>query len=302
MSINCLDCLKLPSLLAAYASNNYTSYGAIASRRNDTASLLLRWIHRILWVVCALFTALPAFAQDFPAPKLTVYTEIRYPADFITDQAGASVARSYATDLVEAVLDESGFDYSIEVVPWARAMQAVSTESNVLAYSMAHSEERDTRFHWIGLIRPINISLYGLRARLHELPTTLAEARDYRIGNLRGDVVDIYLSGQGFPNLVYFRDFSRSISMLNRRRIDLIPFGEHGIGQFLQQNDIDPETLVPVIRIDDVSTTLNLVASLSTDNAIKDRLRAAYLRVVESGLYRQIMGFEWDSDADALAQ
>ena len=217
------NCLEYQFLATRFTVNT----GKYYSRR------LLRAFSRIVAVIAASFVCLPALAQPDAAPFLAIYTEVRYPADYIQTTDGAELPSSYASELVHALVEKTGLPYTIEVVPWARAVQAIDSEPNVIVYSMTRTPEREPLYHWIGEIRPMNIHLFGLREREAELPTTLQRARDYRIGNLRNDVVDEYLSGEGFPNLVYFRDFSRAISMLQRGRIDLIPFAEHGIDEFL---------------------------------------------------------------------
>ena len=285
-------------------NQNYPEYQFLTSRFTVNAGKyytrhLTQAFCQVFMVVAACFVYLPAFAKPDDTPFLSIYTEVRYPADYIQTASGDELPSNSASELMHALVEKAGLPYSIKVVPWARAIQAIDNEPNVIVYSMARTPEREPLYHWIGEIRPINIYLFGLRERKAELPDTLQVARDFRIGNLLNDVVDEYFRGEGFPDLVYFRDFSRSISMLQRGRIDLIPFAEHGIEEFLIQQGVDTNILVPMVQIDAVSTSLNIVLSKSTDPDVTALLIDSYQELVESGRYEEIMGIEWRGDSGA---
>ena len=238
-------------------------------------------------------------AQADDAPVLTVFADVRYPADYVQTTTGQELPANSAGNLVQALLEASGIPYAVEVAPWSRAIQAVDSEPNVIVYSIVRTAERESRYYWIGQTRPVDIYLFGLRARAHELPTTLQQARDYRIGNLRANMVDDYLSSAGFTELVYFQDFSRSIAMLQRGRIDLIPFAEHGINQFLRLQEADSDLLVPMLRIEALATSLNIILSKRTDPEIAALLAETYQELVQSRRYEEIMGIEWQGGSAA---
>lgn len=75
----------------------------------------------LLWV------RLPAAA----AP-LTLVTEEFAPYSY-RDHGKVS---GYATEVLEAALTHAGLAYSVQIYPWARALQMAGTRPNVLIYSI----------------------------------------------------------------------------------------------------------------------------------------------------------------------
>ncbi len=225
-----------------------------------------------------------AYADD---EFLQVYTEFNMPNNYKEHESGPVVG--YATDLVREVLNRTGIGYDIQLVPWARAMQAIDSSSNVMVYSMARTAEREEKYHWIGKTLPLDFYLYGLRSQLERLPRTLEEAVDSRIGVVRADVVELYLDSKRFTNLIYVRDMSLSFNMLERDRIDLFPYTNLEAGLFAQRNGFDVNDLIGVIRLDDISNDLFMVTSKTTSASILEKLRVAYKEVVDSGRFNEIM-------------
>lgn len=218
---------------------------------------------------------------------LQIYTEFNMPNNYQEEESGPVVG--YATELVREVLDKSGIDYDIQLVPWARAMQAIDSSPNVMVYSMARTAEREDKYHWIGKTLPLDFYLYGLRSQLENLPKTLEDAVDSRIGVVRADVVELYLDSKQFTNLVYVRDMSLSFNMLKRDRIDLFPYTNLEAGLFAQRNGFDENDLIGVIKLDEISNDLFMVTSKTTSASILEKLRVAYKEVAGSGRFNEIM-------------
>jgi len=254
--------------------------------------LSLRALRTYRLLLAGLLLATGAYVQGAESlPRIQIYTEVRNAANIAANRQGQSYVDNPGTGLILALLEEAGLEYDIHLVPWARIMQTLQTQPNTLAYSLSRTAQREALFHWIGLIRPVDVYLFGLADRLPDLPDTLEQARDYRIGTIRGDFADEYFSRLRFPNLVYIGNKTPWLTMMERDRIDLVPFGVHGIKEFLEQRDQPADRLVPVVRLDALSTGLYIALSKSSDPEIQTRLKDAYQMIVADGRYESLMGF-----------
>jgi polar amino acid transport system substrate-binding protein len=250
-----------------------------------------------LWYCAALIaffslTAAPALSQapEPEHPVLHIYTEVRDGSQLLYGESGNVWVENDMSRLVEAVMEESGLAYQVTVVPWSRMLNTLTTEPNSLAYPLIKLPAREDDFRWVGFIRPIDSYLFGLRGREQELPTTLEAARNYRIGSMRGDAFHNYFSALEFPNLVIFGNNTPWLSMLERSRIDLMPFALSGIDSILQRNNRPADTLIPAVKLDALSFPLYFVMNLNSDPELVEVITVAYRRVVQNGTFERIMG------------
>ncbi len=218
------------------------------------------------------------------AEALTAYTELEESANYSEDGQGL-VPVGPGHNVVRAVLNEAGYDMDMHVVPWPRVIHSLETEKNVVGFSMTRTPEREDRYHWIGLIRPISFKLWTLAERADEMPRTLEEATHLRVSAIRGDVVENYLISKGFDNRVYLSESANAITMLRRGRIDVMPYIESGMASYLARKNEPLGTLVPVIDLEEISTGHYIVMSKQSDPELVQSLRNAYQRVAASGYF-----------------
>lgn len=229
---------------------------------------------------------------DHEKVKLQVLAQIRNPDLASYDSEGKISIDNRASRLIEAVLEEAGIDYEYRLFPWARILQELSAHKNIIAYPIARTADRESEMRWLGQIRPVNIYLYGLRAKSAQLPASLEEARNTAIGVIREDVADDYLTKEGLTELVRVNDLANAITMLERGRFELFPFEAHGVDEMLRLNNLPSNYLVPVVKLDSISTDLYFSMSNHTDDHVRELLQSAYQRLAEDGTYKEIMGFE----------
>lgn len=228
-------------------------------------------------------------------PVIELHAQVRIANMAVNDDSEIATGPSESTQLIMAVLEEAGLDYEFNLSPWTRIYQLLESRPNVLSYPVARIPEREDTVFWIGMMRPIRLSLYGLKENSDRLPTTLEASRDFRIGVLRDDAIDNYLLSQGFEDLIRFSSLENSLDMLQRGRFDLFPFEAVGIERTLQQENLPPDLVVPMVPLEAISTESFFALSLATDDVVKRRLRAAYVEIVASGAFESIMGFEHSS-------
>jgi ABC-type amino acid transport substrate-binding protein len=77
---------------------------------------------------------------------------------------------------------------------------------------------------------------------------------------------------------------------MERGRIDLVPYSELAIGNYLEHQNQPPDRLLPVVELEALSTGLYFALSKHSDEAVFQRLRQAYVRMVASGEYQRIVG------------
>lgn len=98
---------------------------------------------RLVLIVLAFLCCTVGAARAEP---LLIYTENYPPYNFL-DESGQVVG--LATENVRQVLDASGLDYEIRLVPWVRAMHFVETNPNALIFSLTRTPSREGKFDWL---------------------------------------------------------------------------------------------------------------------------------------------------------
>lgn len=251
-----------------------------------TTPALKRAAVRLALGACLSVVALPGIAAE---AQLTVYTEFEERANF-PDDSEQPVPLGPGYDIVSAMLAEAGYTADIRIVPWVRLIRSLESQANVLGFPMTRTPDREDRFHWIGLLRPVSFKLWTLPERAAEFPESLDAARDLRISAVRDDVVEQYLLDKGFTNLVYLSQTANTITMMRRNRVDLMPYIEAAMTDYLARKNEPPGTLVPVFDLEEISTGHYIVMSKQSDPELVRLLRNSYQAVVDSGVFASIMG------------
>ncbi|USH04969.1 transporter substrate-binding domain-containing protein [Grimontia kaedaensis] len=243
------------------------------------------------------FQAAFAFAEQ----PLRVVSETLPPYQIIDDE-GQFGGR--AVDMVQAILDEAGFDSPIDVMPWARAYKTAQKEKNVAIFAIAFSEKRKDLFHWIGALYALErSSLIGLKNRSELAKDSLEEAKQFRVCSELETYSYQYLVNKGFvpnENLFTLRAtlFSiqtnsggvarpaRHLLLLQNRKCDYVT-GLWSVYAYSENNNNDLE---PYFYLGDPKKPLilNLAISLSSDQEVIDRLSTAYQTLFENGTLHQI--------------
>lgn len=86
--------------------------------------------------------ALPASAQPF-----TLVTEEQPPMNFTDPDTGRVVGIS--TELVSAIMDKAGYDYTVLMMPWNRAYRRAQTDKDTCIFTTVRTPEREKLFKWV---------------------------------------------------------------------------------------------------------------------------------------------------------
>ena len=220
--------------------------------------------------------------QASAGEKLHIYTENYPPYNMsVSGQAFAHKAddiEGLCTEMVTAIMKRSGVDYSIKLRNWANGFGRAKRKPNNAIFCAAKTEEREPFFHWVGPLASIDWVLFAKPGSEIKLKS-LDQAKKYRIGGYKGDVMSEYLIGKGFNVSTMAND------RLNPRKlmIDQIDLWvTDGLsGPYIASEAEDVTGLVPVLKFN--STALYLAVNKETDPDTVAALNKAFKQVNESG-------------------
>jgi polar amino acid transport system substrate-binding protein len=209
--------------------------------------------------------------------NIKVVTEDTFPLQYVVNNKVAGPA----TELVEQVLSAAEVNYSIEVLPWARAYHLALTEPNILIYSLAKTAMRADKFKWVGRIIALDYYLYGSADSNINSQTTLDELKKYRIGTVRDSAVFQYLQKNGFNQLTTVVKGRQNVLLFQQNRIDFFPANKSSFQAICQQDSFNCNGLQPIYKLDVSAVDLYIAFSSLTDDTIVKKVRVAYKQVME---------------------
>ncbi|WP_157738641.1 ABC transporter substrate-binding protein [Labrenzia sp. VG12] len=235
-------------------------------------------------LLLATFSIIALIGQAF-ASDLLIVTEELPPYNYEED----GVARGMSTEVVQAVLAETGLEADIVFYPWARSYLMAQTRKNTLIYSMARIPEREDLFEWVGIVCPITTSFFKLASNDKIQINSLDDARAYLIGVTLKNVNHIYLEGKGFTKFELESQDLINMRKLAHGRIDLVPFDEASFYYQVRRDGMDPELFEPVYRLDDLSKFLYMAFSKNSDPDLVEKFKLALTTIQENGVYDGIV-------------
>ena len=116
-------------------------------------------------------------------------------------------------------------DYTIDILPWARAYSQAKTIPMSCVFATAHTQERDPFFKWVQpLLIDRNLLIKHKGTSVHA--TTLEEAKKYAVGTWRDDYTETILQKLDFPRIDVANNMTAAFKKLANDRIDLMPMSE----------------------------------------------------------------------------
>ncbi len=115
--------------------------------------------------------------------------------------------------------------YTVELMPWARALALAETDTRTCVFTTAHIPERHNRFKWVeplAIDRNFMIARKGAGVKV----TNNEEAKQYIVGTQRNDYTQNLLEREGFPKIDLATDLDLTLKKLVAGRIDLMPISE----------------------------------------------------------------------------
>ncbi|HBF30757.1 MAG TPA: ABC transporter substrate-binding protein [Rhizobium sp.] len=158
-----------------------------------------------------------ALAQD-----TIIFTTEDYPPYNFTENG---IYKGVGYDQVMMIMKDIGIEYTVELMPWARAYAMAQSDSMTCVFTTAHTPERDQQFKWVEpLGHDRNIMTSKADANIHV--TNIEQARNYRVGTQRDDYTQVFLEKNGFQKIDLAASLDLTLKKLESGRIDLVPISE----------------------------------------------------------------------------
>jgi len=228
----------------------------------------------------------------FSAQTLRIYTEEFPPFNYTNNKQIEGVS----SDIVNAIMKKTYFDYSIISIPWARAYKMSQEEPNSLIFSISRRVKRENLFKWIGIIVPSVHSVFALKSRDDIEINTLNDLKQYQIGTAIEDARETYLVTKGFELKKFQRVAGKSAYLQNykklkKERIDVWPMTDAVMNYIVRKTGDDPtKVLKKVYEFSELSTGgYYIAASLSTSDKVVNELRKALKDFKKTLEYKEIL-------------
>lgn len=214
--------------------------------------------------------------------QLRIYTEQYPPYNMTTNGQpfahSESEVTGLCTDVLKAILEKSSVGYSIKLRDLSYGMNRSQKHADHGIYCVSKTAEREPFFEWIGPLSSIQWTLFAKPGSDIKLDN-LEDARDYRIGGYKGDVMTGYLEDQGF-NVSAITNNGLNGRRLVQNQIDLwVADGLAGPYLAADVSDVTDLEVVLVFR----ETPMYLAVNKDSDPDMINALNAAYEAMKEAG-------------------
>lgn len=228
-------------------------------------------IYQIIRSFIIISLIVPLYSSSAICSNLTIYTEESPKAHF-KDADGKITG--YVYEFVLAMQKKMGDKTPIQMVPWEKGYQLVSTKPNVALFSTTFTEERRPLFKWVG---PVSESVWVLYAKTGsdiKLKSLEDAKRLKKIGTYKGDVREEFLKEKGFTNLDSVTEDSLNLKRLMENTIEVWVSSRDKAPFIAKQIGIPMESIQPVLKM--VEKGLFIVFNVDTSDDIVDKWSGAY--------------------------
>jgi len=216
------------------------------------------------------------------AQELTIITEEYPPINFVKD----GVITGSSAEIVKEILHRLKQSDDIRVLPWARGYNLLKTHSNVVLFSTARTQERESRFHWVG---PLCMSRNGFYAKKgHSLRiNSLKDAKLVgSIATYKEDAREQMLKSWGFTNLDSSNSGASNLKKLLSGRVDLWFYDNIGQSLLVKEVGVDPADIKLVYPV--VEIGLYIAFSKGTSRKIVEKWQTTLNDMKQDGLFEKI--------------
>lgn len=152
------------------------------------------------------------------AETLHFVTEEYAPFNYTKDGKVTGIS----VDQIELMAKAAGIDYTIEIMPWARAFAMAESRPMNCVFTTGYNRERADRFAWVNPLLKDEMVLLKRKDGARG-PATLKEALHMKVGSQRGDFAVEALEELGFKDVDLAADIDLTLRKLISGRIDLMP-------------------------------------------------------------------------------
>lgn len=171
--------------------------------------------------ITSLALALTFASHGATAATLRLVTETYPPLNYLEN----GQVKGASMDQVRLIMKNAGIPYSVELMPWARALALAEIEADFCIFTAVHDADRDQTFKWVEPLMKSPTILIRKRGA-NVTAKTLEQAKAYTIGAQRRDFTHNLLKRNDFPKIDLATDLDLSLKKLMSGRIDLMPISE----------------------------------------------------------------------------
>jgi len=211
------------------------------------------------------------------AEPLTLVTEDYPPYGYSEN----GVYKGTSVDQVRILMGDAGLEYTIEMMPWARAIALARTQPMTCVFTTVHNDERGPHFKWVEPLL-VDRSILVRRSGAAVNPRTLAEATQFVVGAQLGDFNENLLKARHFQKIDLTTDINLTLRKLLNGRIDLMPISEKYYEKLKREG----------VEVENVLLLAEQVYSLACNKSVPDaditRMQAGLDRLIANGTQRDL--------------
>lgn len=222
--------------------------------------------------------SLMALATPAKAEDLKIYTE---DWAFHNREEGGKVTGA-STEILRAVLADSGVTATIELVPWARAYNSALNDAGTCVYSTNVTDDRKPLFKWVTPLSSTKFEVYAAADKVANYKITSMEdvkTNKWTIGVYNQDVLHQRLMKEGGYNIAVADDDLTNARKLVGGRLDLWYSNIETVSALAKKD--------PSLKVQSVFTShaseLALACNKSVDDAVIKKMQDSLDKLVASG-------------------
>jgi polar amino acid transport system substrate-binding protein len=208
------------------------------------------WLAILLTVVMLLTSCNIAGTQP-PASGLRIITEVYPPYNFVDKNNNVT---GQSTEIVQAILEKTGMQANIEVMPLSQGLTLAEKGPGVVIYSLNRTPQRENLFKWVGPIGYYEQAFYAKKGSTVVVSQLEDAKKVTKVGVYKGDAGAQFLASQGFTNLDESMTDTEALKKLMDGTVQLWLGNKDGLVITAAQAGVNPDDLVMmptvVIRAD----------------------------------------------------
>jgi polar amino acid transport system substrate-binding protein len=216
-----------------------------------------------------------------------IYTENYPPYNFLNEE-GEIVGS--ATEKVRQVMDATSLDYTIKLIPWARAMHHVANDDNALIYTLTRTPDRDLNFDWLVPLAPSNFYLFTRADETRSVTLQTLRAGMFRAVCVSKVLGCNMLRWTGMPNeniVTIYGNETADFKMVIAGRADIY-VSDVAVNELKRKAEgFNPAMTKPVMRIEG-KIGFYLASGLKVPDVVRARIVNTHKTLVQKGEYQMI--------------
>ncbi|HTO32735.1 MAG TPA: transporter substrate-binding domain-containing protein [Pararhizobium sp.] len=218
------------------------------------------------------FALVLLFSGSVKAEPMKLLTEEYPPYNFSEN----GVIKGISFEQAELMMEGIGAEYSLEILPWARALSLVENQAPTCLFTTGHDDERDKRFKWVEPLL-VDHMVMVRKAGSGINPISVEDAKRFTVGTQREDFSANFLKKNNFPKIDLAVDMETTEKKLLSGRIDLMMTSEKTFEMMRDQGTAVESALVLEGKL------YGFACNLGMSDDVMARMQAALFALIADG-------------------